>query len=98
MSRNGIEAMQDKGVLSVKTLNEPNKISFVITDNGVGIPQEAIANIFTPFYTTKQGGTGLGLAICQNIVRNNKGKIEVYSGDGQGSSFVVCFPKPSVRM
>ena len=43
-------------------------------------------NIFNPFHTTKQDSAELGLAICENIVRKNDGKIEIYPGDGQGYS------------
>jgi PAS domain S-box-containing protein len=93
LSRNGIEAMKDKGVLGIKTVNEQNEILLVVSDSGSGIPEKAIDHIFNPFYTTKEGGAGLGLAICESIVRKHRGKIIVHTEEGKGSRFVISFPK-----
>jgi signal transduction histidine kinase len=65
-----------------------------IEDTGVGIPREAQAKIFEPFYTTKQPGrgTGLGLSIVYGIVEDHRGRIEVDSTPGRGSTFRVYLP------
>jgi Signal transduction histidine kinase regulating C4-dicarboxylate transport system len=63
-----------------------------IRDTGVGIPQEIIDQLFTPFFTTKPNGTGLGLAISGHIVTQHGGHIEVSSTPGQGSVFTVHLP------
>jgi CheY-like chemotaxis protein len=65
-----------------------------VTDTGAGIPVEAQARIFEPFYTSKpQGkGTGMGLAAVDGIVAENQGFIELDSTRGQGSSFTICLP------
>jgi two-component system NtrC family sensor kinase len=65
-----------------------------VEDTGVGIPRESQAKIFEPFYTTKQPGrgTGLGLSICYGIVEDHRGRIEVDSIPGQGSTFRVYLP------
>lgn len=63
-----------------------------IKDNGEGIDEESINNIFVPFYTTKSGGTGLGLALCHQIVEEHGGSIVVKSEKGRGSMFSVYLP------
>jgi two-component system, sporulation sensor kinase E len=66
------------------------KISF--TDNGVGIPEEEIERVFTPFHSTKEHGTGLGLAIVFKIIEAHRGRIEVESRVGTGTTFSVHLP------
>jgi signal transduction histidine kinase len=72
-----------------------------ISDNGPGIEQAQLSRIFDPFYTSRKEGTGLGLAMCRKIVGNHDGSIEVESMRGEGTEFVLVFPKrlepPSTR-
>jgi signal transduction histidine kinase len=65
-----------------------------IRDTGQGIAPENMDYIFDPFFTTKQEGegTGLGLSIVHGIVKTHKGDIEVSSGVGEGTEFVLFFP------
>lgn len=65
-----------------------------VTDNGVGIPPENMAKIFTPFYTSKEAtkGTGLGLSVSLGIAESHNGTIEVASSKGQGSTFSLILP------
>ena len=65
-----------------------------VTDNGIGIPQENLAKIFTPFYTSKEAtkGTGLGLSVSLGIAESHSGTIEVLSKPGQGSTFSLVLP------
>ncbi|QMV44960.1 hypothetical protein FPL14_09625 [Cohnella cholangitidis] len=93
LARNGMEAMNDKGVLRIETLNSSDSIQLRMVDNGVGIPPEQLKRLFEPFYTTKTNGTGLGLALCLSIVERHNGKIHVESTMGQGTSFIVTFNK-----
>ena len=67
-------------------------VAIEIKDNGVGMSAEALENLFTPFYTTKEKGTGLGLAICQKIVAEHRGMIRVDSDDGRGTTFTIMLP------
>ena len=62
--------------------------------NGVGIPPENLAKIFTPFYTSKEAtkGTGLGLSVSLGIAESHNGTIEVTSTPGQGSTFSLVLP------
>ncbi len=70
-------------------------ISLAVIDNGPGIDEERQANIFTPFYTTKDPGygTGLGLAICERTTDSHGGEIGVQSKKGEGATFVILLPE-----
>jgi nitrogen-specific signal transduction histidine kinase len=70
-----------------------------ITDNGPGIPAEALTKIFMPFYTTKTNGTGLGLAVVQKIIVQHGGSIEARNQPLGGAEFIVWLPfvRESVR-
>lgn len=74
--------------------NVPPILAIAITDNGPGIPPEALPRIFQPFFTTKAGrnGTGLGLNIVQRLVREARGAIQVQSEPGVGTSVCVYVP------
>jgi PAS domain S-box-containing protein len=93
LANNGLQAMEKKGgklKISVKTTNDLVKISF--TDTGVGISEDNLEKIFSPFFTTKAQGMGLGLAICKRIIEKHKGSITVVSKLGEGSTFTVTLP------
>jgi len=63
-----------------------------IRDNGPGIPEAKLAEIFEPFFSTKDTGTGLGLAISQQILQEHGAVVEVTSQGGQGTQFEIVFP------
>lgn len=91
---NAMEAVTENGEVLIKTTNPDQfHIKMDITDNGVGIAQEDISRIFQPFYSAKQNasGIGLGLAIVHGIVESHKGKIEVVSEPGKGTTMSVLF-------
>ena len=69
------------------------EVWFRIRDNGPGIESEVANRIFDPFYTSKQSGTGLGLPITKKLVEAHGGEIELITDVGQGTEFVVTFPK-----
>jgi two-component system, sporulation sensor kinase E len=90
---NSIDAM-DKDPQMIIEFRESNK--WVITelvDNGKGISQDDLKNLFTPFFTTKSRGTGLGLAIVKKIVDDHNGKLEIESEEGKGTTCRVSLPK-----
>jgi two-component system NtrC family sensor kinase len=94
---NAVDAMESRGTLTVTTGKNPDRADEVFisfSDTGSGIPTADLQKIFEPFYTTKpQGrGTGLGLSICYTIVAEHRGRIEVDSTMGSGSTFTVYLP------
>lgn len=91
---NALDAMEDRGTLSIATRIGTAKILIRITDSGPGIFPEHVSRIFDPFYTTKgeKGGTGLGLSIANKIVNNHSGSIEVSSEEGKGTAFIITLP------
>lgn len=94
---NAMDAMNSRGVLTVRTAFNPHRADELVVefvDTGAGIKPEDISKIFEPFFTTKpQGrGTGLGLSICYGIIADHRGRIEVESQVGVGSTFKVLLP------
>ncbi len=90
---NAAEAMPDGGKLILRTApgQVPGTVKVDIQDTGVGIPEENMKKLFTPFFTTKAigRGTGLGLAIIYGIVKMHRGQIDVTSEVGKGTTFTI---------
>lgn len=88
---NSLDAMQDRGVLTLETGIENDAVFINISDTGLGMPPELIGKIFDPFFTTKseKGGVGLGLSIAHKIITDNRGKIEVASDKVRGTTFKI---------
>ena len=91
---NAAQAMPDGGRLILETKAGSGEVITRVSDTGVGIPGEHLNRIFNPFFTTKRPGegTGLGLSICLGIVERHKGKIEVESRVGEGTTFTLRLP------
>jgi len=89
---NAYKAMREPGTVTIKTGTQKPFVFVEIGDTGSGIPEENIPEIFTPFYSVRQGGTGLGLAISQRIMEEHYGKIEVTSEINRGTVFKLLFP------
>ncbi len=64
-----------------------------VADNGLGIDREMRSQIFDPFFTSREEGTGLGLALCRKIVDNHGGTIDIEGASGEGTVFILTFPK-----
>ncbi len=94
--QNGIDAIDDHGevVVSVGLSETRDLAELRVRDTGVGMPQEALKDIFTPFYTTKAlgKGTGMGLSIVYGVVKMHAGDITVDSEVGKGTTFHVRIP------
>lgn len=91
--QNAIQSLPGSGELRIEAEAGDTTITFHIRDTGCGIPPEALEQIFSPFYTTKEKGTGLGLAICQKIVDGHGGTLIAESEAGRGSVFVLTLPR-----
>ncbi|MBU1424054.1 MAG: response regulator [Gammaproteobacteria bacterium] len=91
---NAAQAIPEKGEITVRTGQEGEEVFVAIADTGSGIPAGNLKRIFEPFFTTKPvgKGTGLGLAISFDIVQKHKGRIEVESTVGKGTTFTVWLP------
>jgi signal transduction histidine kinase len=102
--RNASQAMKGRGKVVVSTrvrfgrgtrsgggADDPF-VEVTVADNGPGLSQKVLENLFMPFFTTKEKGTGLGLAISQRIVQSAGGRLEVRSYEGKGSTFTILLP------
>jgi signal transduction histidine kinase len=90
--RNGVEAIQGPGLVRIETEVIDKFLVIRVKDNGSGIPADAQARMFQPFFTTKPHGTGLGLATSQQIVFEHNGHLGVDSQPGAGSTFTILLP------
>jgi len=89
---NAVQAIGDRGAVTVETEHRPGEAVIRVLDTGPGIAPDARAAIFKPFFTTKRQGTGLGLAIAERVVKAHGGRIEVDSAPGRGAEFLVHLP------
>jgi len=82
------------GRIAITTRTKNGEVLIDVADNGCGIPDETLPQIFNPFFTTKAvgDGTGLGLSITHAMVQDHGGRMEVVSTPGQGSRFRVILP------
>lgn len=94
MFHNAGDAMPDGGTLTVKTAVEDGEIAIEISDNGIGINEKDIKNIFDAFFTTKSSvkGVGLGLSVCYGFIAEHGGDIQVTSEQGVGTCFKITLP------
>ncbi|GIN61213.1 two-component sensor histidine kinase [Robertmurraya siralis] len=90
--KNGIEAMNNSGLLKIVAFTDDDYIIIKISDNGEGMSKEQLSRVGTPFYSTKDKGTGIGLTISFQIVEQLKGKITVESEVGFGTTFILSIP------
>jgi signal transduction histidine kinase len=91
---NAAQAIEEQGVIVIRTGSEGGEVWIEIQDDGRGIEPHNKKRIFEPFFTTKPAGkgTGLGLSIAWGIVQRHKGRIEVSSEKGDGTIFRVVLP------
>ena len=91
---NALQAMPTGGKLTLRTFMENRELKIAVQDTGCGIPPENLSKIFTPFFSTKKEvkGVGLGLSVAYGIIQGLKGRIEVESKVGEGTTFTVCLP------
>jgi two-component system sensor histidine kinase PilS (NtrC family) len=99
LATNGLRVMAHGGTLTLSAVEETKRGTAVltVTDQGVGIAQDEIENIFQPYRGSFGKGTGLGLAIVHRIVSDYNGTIDVQSEPGRGTTFRVAFPPVAHR-
>ncbi len=90
--QNAVSSMKDGGALGISTSMVDNGIAIKVKDTGAGISDKNIENIFTPFFSTKEGGMGLGLPICLRIVESHGGTMKCTSNVGEGTVFEIVIP------
>jgi K+-sensing histidine kinase KdpD/putative methionine-R-sulfoxide reductase with GAF domain len=92
--KNALEAMGKKGKFSLIADEKNGEVIFRLKDTGPGIPEEIKDRLFDSFVTSgKEGGTGLGLAIVKKVIDEHKGRVEVVSEKGKGTTFNLYFKK-----
>lgn len=89
---NAIQAMPKGGKILINAAKKHGHVILSITDTGMGISEENISKLYSPFFTTKPEGNGLGLAEVQKVVQAHNGTIDVNSVVGQGTTFVLKLP------
>jgi PAS domain S-box-containing protein len=90
--KNALEAMTHGGELRVTVTVQSDTLVLTIVDTGSGIAPEQLPNLFTPFFTTKQGGTGLGLTICRGLISQHQGEINIASEVERGTTCTIHLP------
>lgn len=95
--KNALQACDENPVIELSAYGNDDEVCLVVADNGSGVPAEARAKLFQPFYTTRPQGTGLGLAVVRSVAEAHGGNVELESSD-YGSTFVICLPTVSASM
>ncbi|WP_020587549.1 ATP-binding protein [Desulfobacter curvatus] len=92
---NALQAMDYKGILTIRVKSLENHVQICVADTGCGIPEENKRKIFQPFFTTKKRGegSGLGLDIVAKIIKKHDGQIDLESEVGKGTTFTVLLPR-----
>nr|MBK7064556.1 PAS domain-containing protein [Deltaproteobacteria bacterium] len=90
---NARDAMPEGGTLAIATTTEGDEVSLEVRDTGTGMTPAVQARIFEPFYTTREHGTGVGLATVRDLVAQSRGRIDVTSAPGAGTTVQVILPR-----
>ncbi len=95
MCRNSAEAIGVDGRIELEVTADADEICISVRDTGPGITPQERRHIFDPFYSARQAGRGLGLGLSKawRIVTNHRGRIDVESEPGQGTTFTIHLPR-----
>ncbi len=89
---NALDAMSHDGCLAIEVFEKDSRVIVRVSDNGCGIGEDVLPNIFEPFFSTKNRGTGMGLPVAHRIARMYEGSMEVESTSLDGTTFRLEFP------
>ncbi len=91
--KNSLEAMEKRGNILVKAAQgSEGHVEITVEDDGKGIPEDKVEDLFQPFFTTKPGGTGLGLPLCRKIVGDHGGDMSMRPRPGGGTIVTIRLP------
>jgi PAS domain S-box-containing protein len=90
--KNALEAMPEKGILSVAAKRAGDFVRIDVADTGKGIPPDIQDQVFSPFFSTKHGGAGLGLAMTRKLIEEMGGKVLLESAPGRGTRLSLLLP------
>jgi two-component system, sporulation sensor kinase B len=90
--KNAIESMPTGGDVRVSVRKLEQSVSISIQDSGVGMTEEQVKRLGSPFFSTKFSGTGLGLSVSYQLIAQMHGTIQVSSQPGRGTTFVIKLP------
>ena len=91
---NAIEASARDQRVSLAGHSRDGRVLVSVSDQGCGIPEDALKRVRQPFFTLKARGTGLGLSICQQLLEANASRMEIASTAGKGTVVTLDFPAP----
>lgn len=89
---NAKQAMPNGGRIDLSVYQKHNHLILVIADSGIGISEENLSKLWSPFFTTKPEGNGLGLAEVQKVIQAHRGTVDVSSAINQGTTFIIKIP------
>ncbi len=92
---NAIDAMPEGGKITIRTKKDKNWVYVLMSDTGIGIPEEIKGKVFDPFFTTKGSqASGLGMSLSYGIITRHGGDIEIGNRKGEGTTFTIKLPFP----
>jgi CheY-like chemotaxis protein len=95
--KNAREAMSEGGTINLLWEGDETNAMLTVRDHGTGIPEQDLAHIFEPFFSTKKQGTGLGLAMVRGILTQHSGTVEIRSTVGMGTSVSLIWPRGEIE-
>jgi signal transduction histidine kinase len=96
---NAVKYSPENTLVTVRAIRDGASLRISVSDQGIGMDEKELRNIFTKFYRTKkaensgEAGTGIGLSLVEQIVSHHGGRMEVTSKPGQGSCFTMVLPR-----
>ena len=96
--KNAVQAMEQGGALVISCSSDDRWVFITVADEGKGIKPDDAANLFKPFFTTKEKGNGLGLMVVERIIRDHGGRLSFESKVGEGTCFHLALPREDARI